>query len=42
MNVCSVHFIMFIHLYLVDVRHFENHIVVYFLVLFGAPFGLAL
>jgi len=41
-DVCSVHFIMFIHFYLVDVRHFENHIIVYFLALFGAPFGLAL
>jgi len=29
MNMCSVHFIMFIHFYLVDVRHFENHIVVF-------------
>jgi len=34
--------IMFIHFYLVDVRHFENHIVVYILALFGAPLGLAL
>ena len=42
MNLCSVHFIMFIHCYLVDVRHLENHIVVYFLALFGALFGLAL
>jgi len=42
MNVCSIHFIMFIHFYLVDVRHFEIYIVVYFLALFGAPFGLAL
>jgi len=42
MNVCSVHVILFIYFYLVDVRHFENHIVVYFLALFGAPFGLAL
>jgi len=42
MNVCSIHFIMFIHFYLVDVRQFENHIVVYFLALFGAPFGLTL
>jgi len=33
---------MFIHLYLVDVPHFQNHIVVYFLALFRTPFGLAL
>jgi len=33
---------MFIHFHLVDVRHLENHIVVYFLALFGALFGLAL
>jgi len=28
---------MFIHFYLVDVRHFQNHIVVYLLALFGPP-----
>jgi len=28
---------MFIHFYLVDVRHFQNYIAVYFLTLFGAP-----
>jgi len=42
MNMCYVQFIMFIDFYLVDVRHFENHISVYFLALFGAPFVLAL
>jgi len=29
---------MFIHLYLVDVRHFQNHTVVYILALFWRPF----
>jgi len=33
--------VMFIHFYLVDVRHFQNYIVVHFLTLFRPPFGLA-
>ena len=33
-------FTMFIHFYLVDVRHFQNYIVEYFLTFFGSPFGL--
>jgi len=31
---------MFIHFYLVNVRHFQNYVVVYFLALFWYPFGL--
>ena len=34
MNVCSIHF------YLVNIRHFQNHRVVYFLDLFDVPFGV--
>ena len=30
-------FITFIHFYLVDVRHFQNYIVVHFLTIFAPP-----
>jgi len=33
----SLTFIMFIHFYLVDVRHFRNHIAVYFLAFLALP-----
>jgi len=40
-NVCSIHFIMYMHFYLAVVRHFRNYIVVHFLTLFWRPSGLA-